>query len=159
MPSGRAINPITKTNWEGKGIEPHISVARDKALDKAHYTALEKLLEKTDAEARKRSLQWTMEGIKAKFAPIQVKEEILQKYVGKYKRGDIVFEKGVLFFKEGSKSMKLIPLSETYFVIEGKHNVRAEFILDDKSKEYKIKAHFSGGKSEIVNRLIDRFTL
>ncbi|MGD2086412.1 MAG: S41 family peptidase [Candidatus Aminicenantes bacterium] len=153
VPSGRAINPITKTNWEGKGIEPHISVARDKALDKAHYTALEKLLEKTDAETRKRSLQWAMEGIKAKSEPIQVEEEILQKYVGKYTRGDIVLEKGMLFFKDGPQRMKLIPLSETYFIIEGENNIRAEFILDDQSKEYKIKAHFSDGKSEIVNRL------
>ena len=26
IPTGRAINPITKTNWEGTGIEPHVKV-------------------------------------------------------------------------------------------------------------------------------------
>jgi retinol-binding protein 3 len=39
IPSGRAINPITKTNWEGTGITPEIAVPRDKALDAALQAA------------------------------------------------------------------------------------------------------------------------
>jgi C-terminal processing protease CtpA/Prc len=39
IPSGRAINPITKTNWEGVGVKPEIAVARDKALDAALQVA------------------------------------------------------------------------------------------------------------------------
>jgi hypothetical protein len=35
VPSGRAINPITKTNWEGTGVRPEIAVPRDKALEAA----------------------------------------------------------------------------------------------------------------------------
>lgn len=35
VPQGRAINPITKTNWEGTGIEPHIKTTKEAALDKA----------------------------------------------------------------------------------------------------------------------------
>jgi len=35
VPVGRAINPITKTNWEGKGVEPHVAVPADEALDEA----------------------------------------------------------------------------------------------------------------------------
>lgn len=35
VPQGRAINPITKTNWEGVGIEPHIKTTREQAFDKA----------------------------------------------------------------------------------------------------------------------------
>ncbi|MFY0593362.1 S41 family peptidase [Roseivirga sp.] len=35
VPRGKAINPITKTNWEGVGIAPHIQIPADKALDKA----------------------------------------------------------------------------------------------------------------------------
>lgn len=35
VPFARAINPITKTNWEGKGVEPDVKVPADQALDTA----------------------------------------------------------------------------------------------------------------------------
>ncbi len=38
-----AVNPITKTNWEGVGVQPDVAVTADKALDMAHYLALKKL--------------------------------------------------------------------------------------------------------------------
>ncbi|HJR59682.1 MAG TPA: S41 family peptidase [Vicinamibacterales bacterium] len=43
LPNGRAINPITKTNWEGIGIEPHLAVAAADALGAAHLDALKKV--------------------------------------------------------------------------------------------------------------------
>lgn len=45
VPTGRAINPITKTNWEGKGVEPDVKVKSEEALDVAYKMALEKLKE------------------------------------------------------------------------------------------------------------------
>ena len=35
IPAGRAINPITGTNWEGTGVQPDVEVDADAALDKA----------------------------------------------------------------------------------------------------------------------------
>jgi len=35
VPIGRAINPVTGTNWEGTGVEPHISVSAEQALEVA----------------------------------------------------------------------------------------------------------------------------
>ena len=43
LPHGRAINPITNTNWEGDGIPPHIEAPVDKALDVAHQHALKQI--------------------------------------------------------------------------------------------------------------------
>ncbi|MEL6655651.1 MAG: S41 family peptidase [Bacteroidota bacterium] len=34
IPVGRAINPVTKTNWEGVGVVPEIKVSADEAYDK-----------------------------------------------------------------------------------------------------------------------------
>jgi len=42
IPTGRAINPISKTNWEGTGVEPDIKVPKDQALKTAHLMALQK---------------------------------------------------------------------------------------------------------------------
>jgi hypothetical protein len=44
VPSGRAINPISKTNWEGTGVEPDVKVPAERALKTAHLMALEKQL-------------------------------------------------------------------------------------------------------------------
>ncbi|MEQ8764827.1 MAG: S41 family peptidase [Planctomycetota bacterium] len=55
VPRGRAINPITGTNWEGTGVEPHIAVPAEQALQKAHVDALQKLAAKqTDPRLKTR---------------------------------------------------------------------------------------------------------
>lgn len=43
VPEGRAINPISKTNWEGVGVQPDIAVPADNALDKAVETISQRL--------------------------------------------------------------------------------------------------------------------
>ena len=47
MPMGHSVNPVTKTNWEGKGIAPDIKVPEKNALTAAQRVALQHLVEKT----------------------------------------------------------------------------------------------------------------
>jgi Peptidase family S41/N-terminal domain of Peptidase_S41 in eukaryotic IRBP len=42
VPFARAINPISKTNWEGTGVEPDVKVPAAEALDVARKMAAEK---------------------------------------------------------------------------------------------------------------------
>jgi C-terminal processing protease CtpA/Prc len=44
VPTGRAISPITKTNWEGTGVTPDVDVPADQALLVARLMALKKSL-------------------------------------------------------------------------------------------------------------------
>jgi C-terminal processing protease CtpA/Prc len=45
VPTGRAINPVTKTNWEHVGVKPDLATAPAEALKAAHLAALRKLAE------------------------------------------------------------------------------------------------------------------
>jgi hypothetical protein len=44
IPFARSINPITGTNWEGVGVDPHVRTLSTQALRTAHLQALEQLL-------------------------------------------------------------------------------------------------------------------
>ncbi|GAA2614866.1 S41 family peptidase [Streptomyces roseoviolaceus] len=43
VPVGRAINPVSSTNWEGTGVQPDIPCAAADSLDHAHALALARL--------------------------------------------------------------------------------------------------------------------
>lgn len=44
VPGARAINPISKTNWEGVGVTPDVKVAADQALAAAQKLATERVM-------------------------------------------------------------------------------------------------------------------
>lgn len=52
VPDGRAINPVTKTNWEGVGVKPEVAVPAEQALDTAYLAALEKVRTGIDPQRR-----------------------------------------------------------------------------------------------------------
>jgi C-terminal processing protease CtpA/Prc len=64
VPSGRAINPITKTNWEGTGVIPHINVSADQALKTAHLEALKGIRDNCKDDAIKSKYSEYIERIK-----------------------------------------------------------------------------------------------
>ena len=43
VPTGRAINPVSGTNWEGVGVVPDVAVPADRALTVAHEQACAQL--------------------------------------------------------------------------------------------------------------------
>lgn len=50
VPTGRSINPISGTNWEGTGVEPDIAVPQAAAFDEAYKLALGDVLKKLETE-------------------------------------------------------------------------------------------------------------
>ncbi len=63
VPMGRAINPRTKTNWEGTGVVPEVACKAEEALTRAHQLALRTLIEKASG-ARKAALEEALAGLK-----------------------------------------------------------------------------------------------
>jgi len=53
VPGGRAVNPVTGTNWEGVGVRPDIPVAVEDAFDTAYALALEHVLTLGDSGVRR----------------------------------------------------------------------------------------------------------
>ena len=43
VPFAKSLDPVTKTNWEGTGVAPDVSVAADDALETAEKLAVEKI--------------------------------------------------------------------------------------------------------------------
>jgi opacity protein-like surface antigen len=50
VPTGAAVNPVSKTNWEGSGVKPDVAVDPAIALETARRLALEKLVLTAPAE-------------------------------------------------------------------------------------------------------------
>jgi retinol-binding protein 3 len=69
VPTGRAINPITKTNWEGTGVKPDVACLADDALTVAHEAAVKKLLATANNDDAKRLIQMDLDRAKQDLLP------------------------------------------------------------------------------------------
>ena len=74
IPTGRAVSPITKTNWEGTGVEPDVKVPADQALRTAQVIALKKAVEKTTDEELKRAIQREIDALQKEVSQTQTKQ-------------------------------------------------------------------------------------
>ena len=131
VPVARAINPVSKTNWEGTGVTPDIACPAAEAFDKAYVLAVEKLAVKAADPQRKTQYAWILTGLKAKAEPVKVDEKTLQSYAGVYGERKITFENGSLFFQRSGPKFKLVPMTRTLFTVEGLDYFRIEFVVKD----------------------------
>ena len=132
VPYARAVNPISKTNWEGTGIEPNIKVPAAQALDKARTLALEKLAAGEKDERIRTTYQWALDGLQTALNPVTITEETLKVYAGNYGPRKISFENGSLFYqRENGAKMKMIPISEDYFGFEEIDYFRLKIVRKD----------------------------
>lgn len=69
VPTGRALNPVTGTNWEGSGVSPDVEVKPARALLHAHKLALQCSLAGTAAgDGWKEELQRVLAGVEKELA-------------------------------------------------------------------------------------------
>lgn len=64
IPEGRAINPISKTNWEGSGVVPDVKLAAEDALRTAERLALTELLKSPANEGHAQRLRQRLDALK-----------------------------------------------------------------------------------------------
>jgi len=129
VPFARAVNPVSKTNWEGTGVVPDIQVPAAQAFDRAYQLAIEKLAAKAAGPEKKSEYDWILVGLKAKANPVRVDEKILKTYVGTYGDRKITLESGALQYQRTGPRYRLTPIGPTLFAVEGLDNFRLEFVV------------------------------
>jgi hypothetical protein len=147
VPTGRAINPITKTNWEGTGVKPDIETKAADALMTAHVKALEGLVAKNTGTTKQR-YEWQLVSLKSMKEPAQVDETTLKSYAGLYGDKKLVVEDGTLFFYPfPDMKVKLKPLTKDLFELSNMKNVRLQ-IHTDNNTVTAISEIFDNGRSD-----------
>jgi retinol-binding protein 3 len=131
VPFARAINPVSKTNWEGTGVKPDIACPAAEAFDRAYALALEKLAAKATDPQVKAEDEWILAGEKAKQNPPQVDVKTLKTLAGAYGERKIVLENGALYYQRTGPKYRLTPMTPTLFAVEGLDYFRLEFTVKD----------------------------
>ncbi len=72
IPTGRAISPITKSNWEGTGVEPDIQVPKEHALHAAQIAILKDMATKVTSEGEKRAIAGRIQVLEGEIGKMKV---------------------------------------------------------------------------------------
>lgn len=148
IPFGKAVNPITNSNWEGTGIEPHVKAEKSRALDVAYEMALDSLLKKEDNEDTKQELVWTKEGLRTKLNPFMMDEKKFKDFIGVYGPRKITFENGQLYYqRENRPKIKMIPMKEDLFMFDDLDYFRVRFIREG-DKVIAIEGLYDNGNTD-----------
>lgn len=131
VPFGRAINPISGTNWEGVGVKPDVEVPADQALTVARTMALKKLIERQTDEEYKQSLAWQLDGLEAMTTAVTLSPEEMQACVGSYGERTITLENGALYYQRvGRPKLQMLPMTKDLFRFEAIDYFRLKLIRD-----------------------------
>jgi retinol-binding protein 3 len=131
LPFARAVNPVTKTNWEGVGVEPDVKVPQDKALGTAQVMASQRLAEKEKAPEFKAYYEWHHVAYNAALNPASLAKEAMGSYVGIYGPRTITLEGDALFYqREGQAKRRMVPLGGDSFGLDGVDNFRLAFVRE-----------------------------
>jgi len=148
FPFAGAIHPITKTSWEGTGVEPHIAVSAEEALQAAHLHALEQLIEKSTDEQLGKDLQWELEIVSSFYEPVGMDEITLSRYAGQYGQRTFAVEKGQLTYTSPQSTIwKLTPITKTRFRLN--EDLKFEFLIDEHNSVNGIVISYRDGRPEI----------
>ena len=146
---GRAINPISGTNWEGVGVQPDIEVPADQALDAAYLDALTTLRERDVSEEEAFSLDWAIAGLDARLNPVEVDVATLESYAGDYGARHLRVENGVLLYNRDERDpVAATPMSETFFGFEAVPYFRLEVVLGDDGVPIKLIGRYDNGHTD-----------
>lgn len=153
VPSGRVTNPVTHSNWEGRGVAPDVPSPADRALSLAHVRALKDLLAGGDAADAQR-WQWAMPEAAAAESSVQLTAAERQRLTGRYGPYRVSLDSEQLSCqKDGDAAARLEPLTPTLMRIVGDPRRRLEFEVD-RGKTLRLIERTESGGSAVFDRTI-----
>jgi hypothetical protein len=151
IPYGKAVNPVTGTNWEGVGVTPDVAVPAAEALEVARIEALEILLADAVDEGERHALRMIQKEAEARLRPVDLPDELLRSYVGSYERGiAVTVDRGSLRVLH----YVLAPMGDDRFMVtQGDEQV--QFDRDEGGRVTGFSVLFRDGRSIGFARLDD----
>jgi len=127
--AGSPVNPITKQNWEGKGVQPDIPAPAAEALNVAHIHALEVI---AAADPKRTDAAWIIAALKSAQT---VNAAQRATYAGVYGSLEIVSANDRLEVRRGRHpALELAPLGGDVFFVRTEPTMRFTFERDSAGK-------------------------
>lgn len=95
--TGRTIQPISGTDWEGVGVAPTVETDPSQALEIAQLRAIERLLPQTADGVPRQQLLWSRPALEAALHPAALDERALRAFTGVYDDASIRFHDHALW--------------------------------------------------------------
>jgi hypothetical protein len=153
LPFGRAINPITGTNWEGTGVEPHVKVPAAESLGTAHELALDELSEGETDPARRAALEWARDEIRSRREPVELSRREAAALVGDYGPRRVSLASGRLHDqRDGGAKHVLTAMGDDRFRVGELDFFRLRFERNAAGRVVRLEGQYSGGRTDAHER-------
>jgi hypothetical protein len=150
---GRAINPITGTNWEGTGVAPDIAVSADKAMAVARMTIMDSLVKAEPDSLLRLQLNWWSSALRYDTLQFSVSAETLAEYAGQYGPRKIWVENGALWYqRDQNPRAKLVPLEADLFQHSASEFFRVRFARDESGRVTELIGMYAHGRTDSNKR-------
>ncbi len=151
VPTGRAVNPITHTNWEGTGVEPDEKVPSADAFNVAYREALQSIETNANDADQKVEARWAEIFVKAQMNPVKLTSESIARMAGTYQTRRIRVQDGQLYLdRDGRPPARLLALSADIFAIEGEDEPRLRFVEDSSRGITNLVEFYRNGRQEQI---------
>lgn len=150
IPFGEIKDPITNSDFEGKGVVPDVLCKSEEAMNTSHLLALQKLSAKN--ENSQNNIDWFIPVVKNRQKPVNVDSAILKSYQGKYGKAELIYEANNLYYKWNNiATFLLTPLEQDFFMIDEIDSYRIK-IVSEKNSITGIKRIYQDGQERFYKK-------
>lgn len=151
--TGKAVNPVTGSNWEGTGVVPDVAVPATTALDVAYARALREILATEPREPAATGARWALERAEARLHPVRLASTAIDEYPGSYGDRRIRRHGERLTYQRGRRSeLEMVPLGGDRFLVETKEGFRLTFERDERGRILRLVDAWDNGHVEVNRR-------